>query len=475
MAALAAAALAVSSPVRAQQQLIEEAAAVMGGRERVLAAKTLVIEGDGVNGNLGQDMTPDANEQRFTLSGYRRSIDLSQVRARTEQTRTPGFVYFQGPQAQKQVLGIDGEIAYNIAPTGAATRVGGQAARDRLVEYYHHPLTIVRAALDPAAKVSNLRAEGHERLVDIALPNGVAVTLALDRATGQPSRVLSQTDNAVLGDVVVETTFAHYVTVGLLDLPTMLTTKTDRFVTAEVHVAKQTANADTGDLAAPPLPAAAAAPASVTVTSEVVAPGVWLLAGQSHHSVLVEFADHLTLIEAPQSEARALAVIAKAREVRPGKPLTQVVMTHHHFDHSGGIRAAISEGLAVVAHQGNAAFVQEIAERPHTIVPDAQAKNPKPVTVVPVGDALTLQDSAMTVTLYPLAGNPHSDTMVVAHFPKEKLLVQADVYPQPAAPSYQSNLLDNVRKRGLQIDRIVGIHGTIQPFSALEQAVATAK
>ena len=37
--------------------------------------------------------------------------------------------------------------------------------------------------------------------------------------------------------------------------------------------------------------------------------GLWLLAGQSHHSVLIEFEDHLMLIEAPQSEARTQAVI----------------------------------------------------------------------------------------------------------------------------------------------------------------------
>jgi glyoxylase-like metal-dependent hydrolase (beta-lactamase superfamily II) len=479
LAAVSAAAVIVCSPVYAQQQLIEQAAAAMGGRERVLAARTLVMEGEGTNGNLGQDMTPDANGQRFKLSDYKRSIDLAQNRARTEQTRTPDFVYFQGPQPQKQVLGIDGDVAYNIAPTGAATRVAGQAAWDRRIEYYHHPLTIVRAALAPGAKLSNERTEGHERLVDVGVADGMQVTLAIDTATTHPSRVISKTDNPVLGDVLVETTFGDYATVGLLELPATLTTKTDKFITAEVHVARQTVNADTGDLAAPPpTPPTAGAPAAasgVTVTSEAVAPGIWLLAGQSHHSVLVEFTDHLALIEAPQSEARALAVIAKAREIRPGKRLTQVVMTHHHFDHSGGIRAAISEGLAVVTHDGNAAFVQEIAKRPHTLVPDALSKSPKPATVVPVGAPLTIQDASMAMVVYPIAGNPHTDTMVMAYFPNAKVLVQADVFPQPAAPAYQSNLLENIRKHSLQVERIVGIHGTIQPFSALEQAVGAAK
>src|SRR4030095_4061765 len=108
------------------------------------------------------------------------------------------------------------------------------------------------------------------------------------------------------------------------------------------------------------------------------------------HRVRVDFADHLMLIEAPQHDTRTLAVIAKARELVPGKPLTQVVNTHHHFDHSGGIRAAISEGLEVIPHQANAAFFADAAKRSHTITPDALEKNQKPAKIVPVDGEMEL-------------------------------------------------------------------------------------
>ena len=466
--------LGAAAPLYAQNDVVTDAAAAMGGRDRILAVRTLVIEGEGMNGNLGQDMTPEATGQQFTVSGYRRVVDLTNGRARIEQTRTPTFVYFQGPAPQKQVLGIDGDVGYNVAANGSATRIAPAAARDRRVEYYHHPLTVIRAALEPSATLSNMRTAGRESLVDIALANGVQLTLGIDASTKLPARVTSRTDNPVLGDVVIETTFTDYQDVNAVKLPSRMTTTTDTLTTADLRVSKQALDAEVGDLASPVLPAPAGAP-PVNVTAEVVAPGVWLLAGQSHHSVLVEFSDHLTLIEAPQSEARTLGVIAKAREVRPGKPLTQMVMTHHHFDHSAGVRAAISEGLAVVSHTAAAAFVQEIAKRPHTIAPDALAKNPKPVRVTPVGDELVLQDGAMTVHLYPIAGNPHGDSLLMAYFPKERILVQADVFPSANAPAYAANLLENVRKRNLQIDRIVGVHGAIAPFSALEEAVAGKK
>jgi glyoxylase-like metal-dependent hydrolase (beta-lactamase superfamily II) len=459
------------TPAPPEQQIVNDAAAALGGRDRILAVKTLVLEGEGSNGNLGQDMTPDATSQAFAISGYRRAIDLAAPRARTEQTRTPNFAYFQGQQPQKQIAGIDGDVGYNVAANGTATRVANAAAKDRRVEIYHHPLTIVRAALDPAAKLANPRSANNQRVVDVTTASGLLLTLAVDETTKLPSRVVSMTDNPNLGDVAIETTFADYQDVGGLKLPSHLTTKTDKYTTADIRIAKQTIDGDAGDLAAPTQAASAppiAAPPPAIVAAQEIAPGIWFLGGQSHHSVLVEFADHLTLIEAPQNDTRALAVIAKARELRPGKPLTQVVATHHHFDHSGGVRAAVSEGLTVVAQKATAAFYQDAIARAHTIAPDALAKNPKPLKIETVDEELELKDATRTMQLFRIDGSPHADTLLMAYLPKERILVEADVFsPGAAVNPYAANLLENVRKHNLVVDRIVPIHGSIVPFSEL--------
>jgi glyoxylase-like metal-dependent hydrolase (beta-lactamase superfamily II) len=288
---------------------------------------------------------------------------------------------------------------------------------------------------------------------------------------------VSMTDNVNLGDVAIETSFSDYQDVNGLKLPSRLTTKTDKYTTADIRLTRQAVDGNTGDLAAPQAAASAAAitgPAPATVTAEEIAKGIWFLAGQTHHSVLAEFGDHLVLIEAPQNDTRALAVIAKARELRPGKPITQVINTHHHFDHSGGLRAAVSEGLAVLTQTQNVAFYKDAMTRAHSIVPDALAKNPKPLTVEGVDDEKTLQDSAMTMTLYHIDGSPHADTLLMVYFPKQKLLVQADVYtPGSAVQPYAANLIENVKKRNLQVDRIVPIHGTIGPYSDLLKTQAT--
>jgi glyoxylase-like metal-dependent hydrolase (beta-lactamase superfamily II) len=457
----------------AEQQIVNDAAAALGGRERVQAVRVLVLEGEGTQYNLGQDLQPGASGQTFTVTGLRRSIDVAGRRARTELTRTPNFAYFQGQSPQRQVQALDGDLGFNVTPNGNATRISAAASADRRVEYYHHPITLIAAALSDGATLTNARNTG-ERQVEIALPEGPRLVLVTD-AAGVALRIESRSYHANLGDVTITTAFSDYSDVDGVRLPSRISTKVDDFTTSEL-VVKQTTQTDPGgDLAAPASVASAQPPAAppINVTAEVVAPGIWLLAGQSHHSVLAEFADHLLLIEAPQSEARTLAVIAKAHELRPEKPLTTLVTTHHHFDHTAGVRAAVAEGLKIVTHAGNAAFFEEVAKRPHTISPDALAKNPRPATVETVDDELVIKDAAMEMALYHVAGNPHSDTMLMAYFPRARVIVEVDAFsPASSVHPYAANLLQNITKRKLGVERLVPLHGTIAPFAELVKVAA---
>ena len=452
-----------------EQQVVNDAARALGGAERLQAVKTIVLEGEGTQYNLGQDVVPNASGQTFHVTPYKRAIDVAGERARTELVRVPKFTYWQGLAPQRQIQGLDKAIGYNVAPNGTASRVAQTAADDRRAEFLRYPITAVRAALDPAAHVTNARTENGESSVQVVTSGGQAFTLVIDAATKLPTRVTTEANHVNLGDVTIATAFADYQNVGGLQLPARLTTKTDDFTTAEVRAVKQVVDADAGDLAAPAQAASAQAPAPQppNVTVEEVSPGFWLLAGGSHHSALVEFSDHLMLIDAPQNDARTLAVIAKARELRPGKPLTQVVNSHHHFDHSGGIRAAVSEGLTVITHQGNAAFIEEVVKRPHTRVPDALAKNPKPLKLETVTDEKVMTDGTMTVNLSSIPGE-HSETMLMAYLPKERALVVIDLYePGEPANMFLARFVEDLKKRNLRVDRIVPLHGKITPYAQM--------
>jgi glyoxylase-like metal-dependent hydrolase (beta-lactamase superfamily II) len=454
------------TPATPEQQFINDAIAAVGGRSRVEAVKTIVIEGSGVNYNLGQDMKPDAATQQFAISDYSRRIDVANGRQRIEQTRTPKFAYFQGPQPQTQVQALDGDVAFNIGANGNPVRLATLAEKDRRTDWFHHPITALRAAIAPTTTIANVRTVGAVRQADFATRD-LQWTMTID-AAGRPLSISSKTYHPNLGDVSITTAFGEYQDTSGLMLPAHIAGKVDDFTTYEIQATKQAIDAEVGDLSAPPAVSKPPAVAPPNVTAESIGKGVWYLAGQSHHSVLVEFADHLMLIEAPQSEARTLAVIAKARQTVPKKPLTELVTTHHHFDHTAGMRAAIAEGLTVITHAGNKDWVETMARRPHTIQPDTLAKKANRLYVETVDDQREFKDQTMTVVLYHVAGNPHSDTMLMAYIPRERLLVEVDAYsPGSQVNPYAANLLENIQKRNLAVDRIVSLHGSIAPFAEL--------
>src|SRR5688572_27046401 len=226
---MAAVILTACASLTPEQQIIHDAASALGGAERLQAVRTLVVEGQGTHYNLGQDIVPGAATQTFDVTQYRRAIDIPAERARTELVRIPKFNFWQGLAPQRQVQGVDKAIGYNVAASGNASRTAATAADDRRAELLRHPSAALRAALDPAAQLTNARTEKGESLVDVRTSDGRAYTLAIDASTKLPTRVLTPASHVNLGDVLISTTFADYQAVGGLQLPARLTTKTDDF------------------------------------------------------------------------------------------------------------------------------------------------------------------------------------------------------------------------------------------------------
>lgn len=473
------ASLSAHAQVSTGRQLILEAAEALGGSERLLAVKSLTIEGYASNPNIGQAMTPESEPLLWMIPDYKRSLDLGNGRMALTFTRRPAFpaVFDNFRQDQR----LDGDVAFNVGggigpqPANAPAfppRLSMATARERRLDALMHPLTALRAALDPRAKLDHVKTTGVGRSVEVTTAAGDVFTLAVD-SLNRPVSVAMAVDHPNLGDTIRATTFGAYEDLDGLRLPKRLVTTLDRWVEYDIGVMKNTLDADMAVLAAPDgtrsATAAPDAPPQNLVVTEA-ARGIWFVTGAGVPSLILEFADHVAIVEAP-SAARFEAVLGKARELVPGKPVTHLILTHHHFDHTAGLRAAVAAGLTVITHKVNVPWFREAVARKHTRGSRELATIRKPLKLMAVDDSLVLKDATLEVAMYHLAGSTHGDGLLALYFPGDRLLAEADVWNPGAQLQPHLRSLDaEIKRRGLVIDRVIPLHGQqIQPYSELEK------
>src|SRR3954463_7026826 len=424
-------------------QLVTRSADALGGRDRVMARKTLQIVGYGElayfdgGGNITGD--PSAPQKWQKALDYRRIIDLEHGRTRVQQRLKMDFVFAStagqlGLNRTNETL--DGDVAYNVgggflaaaqAGTPQPQPAGSAAARQRRVELLAHPITIVRAALDPATRLSNLRKQGSLQLVDVTVPQGDTLTLAVDATSNLPAWVSYVGPNANLGDITFRTAFSGYAPEKGLQLPIGFATTIDfrNVVQSKLYVDRNIVDGPIDDLSAPASvraprpPSGAPAGGNAALQPIKVADHVWFLNGNT----FFEFDDHLTMVEANRTDEQLQAILDVVNALVPGKRVTQVIQTHHHFDHSVGLRAAVAQGLTVISRRGNEGIFREMVSRPAKLFPDALGRNPKPLKFIPVDDHLKMKDATNEIDIFHIVGNYHMADGIIVHVPASNLRV----------------------------------------------------
>jgi glyoxylase-like metal-dependent hydrolase (beta-lactamase superfamily II) len=385
---------------------------------------------------------------------------------------------------------LDGDVAYNIgggflaAPQSGTPQpqpAGAAAVRQRRVELLAHPITIVRAALDATSKLSNLRKQGNLQLLDVTVRQGDTLTLAVNGTSNLPAWVSYVGPNANLGDVTYRTAFAGYVPEKGIQLPTGFATTIDfrNVVQSKLYVDRNIVDGPIDDLSAPasvrsvPAPQGAAGGGNATLKPMKAADHVWYLNGNT----FFEFDDHFTMVEANRTDAALKAILDVVNTLVPGKRVTQVIQSHHHFDHSVGLRAAVAEGLTIISRRGNEGIFREMVARPAKLFPDALGKSPKPLKFIPVDDHLKLKDSTNEIDIYHIVGNYHMADGVIVHVPASNLLVEADLTTQEWDFNWWGDsLMNNIEYRKIRVDTNLAVHAQ-KPFplsevvSAIERQV----
>jgi glyoxylase-like metal-dependent hydrolase (beta-lactamase superfamily II) len=323
------------------------------------------------------------------------------------------------------------------------------------------------------------------QLITFSTADGAQIGLAFDAATGLLARIQTLADNAVLGDTLTETVLSDYreVPVGTrrVKLPHRAVTVVAGEVTQDMTYSTIAVNAGPGaGLMDPPSEAETvpAAPPGSGVALTKLGEDVYFAGGGSHHSLFVVFKDHVVVVEAPLSEERSLAVLAKIAETAPGKPVRYLVPTHYHSDHTGGLRTYIAKGVTIVTTPGNRAFVERLAKVPKTIRPDLLAREPRPPLIETFIGKRVFDDGTRTLEARDIGPNPHVTEAVIAYLPKEKAVFVSDLFtipvagPFPPASPALVDFADAIQKQGLVVETIAPGHGRLGKMADLTAALA---
>lgn len=200
-----------------------------------------------------------------------------------------------------------------------------------------------------------------------------------------------------------------------------------------------------------------------------MARGVWRFGGGT---IAIEFADHITLFEAGGGLARVKQVVAQARQLVPGKPVTQLIQSHHHFDHTAGLRQAVAEGLTIISRRDNGVIFKEMTDRKAPNFPDDLHRSGRTLTFIAVDDHLQLKDAAMAVDIYRIIANNHIGDGVFAYIPEHKIYIEADL--ATAAEEIQwwgDSWLDNITYRKIDVATVVPVHMDIMTFDETARMV----
>jgi glyoxylase-like metal-dependent hydrolase (beta-lactamase superfamily II) len=298
-------------------------------------------------------------------------------------------------------------------------------------------------------------------------------------------RVETWVGENIMGDMHVLATYSGWKDFGGAMVPAKIVQTRGGWPFFEVDVTAAKVNPpDVATLAPAPAPPAGraggpppagpgGAPPALTVTTEKLGDGLFRLTTGpgSYDSLLVEFKDHIMMLEAGQSEARALAYVAETKKMFPNKPIRYVMNTHPHSDHTGGLPVLVAEGATIITQRNNEAFFEKALNTPRTLLNDTLAKNPKKARIEAVAEKKVYSDGNRTVEMYHTSPVPHSNGLMIAYFPKEKIVFQGDFsLPAPGQPAndHVMALAPVLKKLNLDFTRYINVHTSATPQTSAE-------
>jgi glyoxylase-like metal-dependent hydrolase (beta-lactamase superfamily II) len=419
---------------------------------------SISYSGSASTGNFGQSKSIGGPLAITTITNYTRAIDLAQPASRATGTTQPPTIPGAPPPAP-------GTLNQNIPASSQAWT--------QQLEIWVTPWAFLKGAAANNATVRPQRIAGKQYNVvswasPLKSPSGQQYKLnGYINDENLVERVETWVEHAVLGDLHVETSYSGYQDFEGVKVPTKIVQKRAGVQTSEVTVASARRNpANIAELLQPPAAAggrggAPATPApQPTLQTEKLADGVYRITG-GYVALAVEFKDHVVVLEGGQSDARGVAVIAEAKKAIPNKPIKYVVNTHAHFDHASGLAPFAAEGITIITQANNRAYLEKALSQPRTLWDDSLGKAKRKPKVEAAGEKRVLKDDTRTIELHHVLNLEHSDGMLIAFLPKERILFTGDfnvpAAGQPVSPAI-ATLVANVERLKLDFEAHVLVH-----------------
>ena len=434
--------------------------------------QSLAFDAAGRYYQFGQAPAPELPWPAFDVTDYTAEFDYAKqtvhAKYRRVQVQEPGRARPPADQTMDQFAA--GGVSWNLAPAPTPMPTN---LPERNAEMWATPQGFVKAA------------RANHAVVKAAASGDATVTFTVDKvfryegllnAAGDLVRVRTWLDSPVTGDTPAEWRLSDYRDFDGVRFPAHIERAIAGLPWYDLRVTAVRINAAAA-VSVPPAIASAPAPVVTDVTTTEIAPGVVFLGGTTHNSVVVDQKNGLIVVEAPLTEPRSDAVIAKVRQLFPGRKIAGVINTHTHFDHAGGLRTYVAEGVPVITMARNAAYYRRAWATPRTIGPDRLAKSRTAATFKTFDTKLVLPDATHPIEIHAITGSGHNDAFAMIFLPRERLLIEADAWTPaatpPATPSpLWLNLRDNLDRLKLDVQRIAPLHGALQTIADFQAAVA---
>jgi glyoxylase-like metal-dependent hydrolase (beta-lactamase superfamily II) len=478
------------------KQLADDAVVAMGGADRLQSVRTISMRGGvGSRYRHGQTVHVTDMESPGTLKNVVETADLPTGRAMLDyELQIDAF-----GQHRKEIVttkngrpvgleDVAGRPLAIVSPSGLFSW-GTQNNPQFLLR--RNVVSVIRAAQSsPSSDApADRQLDGKTYKYAKATISGAdSIGLYFDPETKLLAAYETVDTEAMLGDVPAQYLLADYRDVNGLKLPHKITIRKDNQPYSDVQFSSIVVN-DPGAEAVFAIPDSANADVDKAIRAGDYSPiaitrigeGVYFARAYSHNSMVVEFPTWLAVVEAAYTDAQSASLVRALGEQFPGKPIRYAIVTHHHYDHTGGVRGLAAVGATVLVAKGHEPALRTIVEKPHTNPPDAlenARKAGKAGTLEIYEGKKVLSDGKQSLELYAVSGNPHVEPKVLAYAPSARALFQSDLFfPGTGAPTGPEavHLLDSIRGLKLRVDTNVGGHGGVGPFDELTKAVAASK